>query len=143
MKLSLSLALVLLSMFALGTWAYAEDQAHAHKAEQSDHTLREVMQQLGTSVQQIQAGLLSNNRLLIATGAKGIAHHPAPKGGLAPYIKKNHKLLMPTIKKMDAQVHSTAVQMFKTSKTASMAELQALSNTMISGCISCHAIFRD
>jgi hypothetical protein len=143
MKLPLSLALILISAFAAGTWAYAEEPAHAHAAEASDHTLREVMQQLATSMHQIQSGLLTNNRLLIATGAQGIAHHPAPKGGLKPYIKKNHKQLMPTIKLMDKQVHATAVEMFKTSKTASMTELQALNNTMVSGCISCHAVFRD
>lgn len=138
MRIAVSLVLTL----GLGTWAYAQHE-HAHQAKPSDHTLRQVMQHLGAATQQIQLGLLMNNRLMIQEGAKAIAHHPAPKGGIAPYIKKNHEKLKPIIKEMDARVHDTALQMAEQSATGSMIELEALSDKMVLGCISCHNVFRD
>ncbi len=123
--------------------AAAAKDTHAHEGEQSNFTLKEVMQHLGAAQSQLHLGLLSHNRLMIANGAKAIAHHPMPKGGLKPYIKKNHQQLMPTIKEMDQRVHSTAVEIFKRSDRATMVELQALNDRMVVGCLSCHELFRD
>ena len=119
------------------------DTTHATVATQSEFTLLEVMQHLASAQQQIQNGLLMNNRLMIAKGASAIADHPMPKGGIAPYIKKNHVALKQTIKAMDEQVHETAVTIATRADDASMLELQKLTHTMISGCISCHNVFRD
>ena len=147
-----ALGAVLLVSSAAATVALADkpeergDQAHGTHAERgrpSDHTLKEVMQHLAASEQQIQMGLLMNNRLMVLEGAKAIAHHPSPKGGIKPYIKKNHAALKPTIQAMDKQVHSTAVSIAKQAGTASMLELQELHQTMVKGCISCHNVFRD
>ncbi len=101
------------------------------------------MQHLSSSQQQIQTGILMNNRLMIKKGAIAIAHHPMPKGGIKPYIKKNHAALKGTIKTMDGLVHDSAVAIAKQSQTASMLELQVLNDKMVTGCVSCHNVFRD
>jgi len=120
-----------------------KDEAHAHSGEPSNFTLLEVMQHLAASEQQIQTGLLMNNRLMVKKGAMAIAHHPMPKGGIKPYIKKNHDELKGTIKTMDSLVHDSAVELVKQADTASMLELNELNAKMVKGCISCHNVFRD
>ena len=122
----------------------AHSDTHADNgAAVSDFTLKQVMQPLGASQNQLHLGLLSNNRLMIGKGAHAIAHHPMPKGGLKPYIKKNQKALMPTIKAMDTIVHDTAIELAKKADTAPLADLQKLNDRMVQGCISCHHMFRD
>lgn len=121
----------------------AHDKTHATEGRASPYTLLEVMQHLNASQQQIQTGLLMNNRLMIHKGARAIADHPMPRGGIKPYIKKNHQALKSTIKAMDQQVHKTAVTLAERASTARMVELQALNDKMVVGCISCHDVFRD
>ena len=138
-------SLFLMSLIALGvaSWALAAEGPGHHMKKPSNYTLLQVMQHLAASQQQIQAGLLMNNRLMIEKGAAAIASHPMPKGGIRPYIKKNHAALKSTIKTMDRQVHQTAVTLADKAQSATMIELQALNNTMVTGCISCHDVFRD
>jgi hypothetical protein len=116
---------------------------HGHGGKESNFTLKEVMQHLAAAEQEIQTGLLMNNRLMVKKGAKAIAHHPMPKGGIKPYLKKNHQEFTKVVKTMDKNVHQSAVEMAKVADTASMLDLQALNNKMTSGCIGCHNVFRD
>jgi len=112
-RLVLAIGLTAIVGLSLTSVAYAEGKGggkpaatkkagkgktHAEKGKQSSFTLREVMQHLSASQQQIQTGLLMNNRLMIKVGAAAIQDHPMPKGGIKPYIKKNHAALKSTIK---------------------------------------------
>ena len=150
-RLLLAVTAPLLLACATATLALSEEAeapaekatTHAPENEESDFTLLEVMNHLAASQQQIQTGLLMNNRLMIAKGAYAIAHHPHPKGGIEPYVKTQHGALKGTIEAMDSQVHGTAKSMLKQSANASMTELQDLNHQMISACISCHNVFRD
>ena len=67
-------AIAAFTLVFAATYALAESpkETHAHKGEQSNYTLLEVMQHLSASQQQIQLGLLMNNRLMIAKGAAAI-----------------------------------------------------------------------
>lgn len=103
----------------------------------------QVMHHLGAASQDIQWGLLTNNRLMIKSGATRIENHPKPKGGIKPYIKKNIAALGAMIKKVDAQVHGAASALAKKAEKGTMIELQMLNNDMVKGCIQCHSIFRD
>ncbi len=146
MKKTLLIPALLFFALWLGTpvaTANPPERQHVHEGQPSNYTLIQVMQHLSASQQQIQHGLLLNNRLMIAQGAKAIAHHPSPKGGIAPYIKRNHAALEATIQVMDEQVHKSAVMLFKKSATAPMLELQALNHQMVIGCMTCHNAFRD
>lgn len=115
----------------------------ARAKPESNYTLKQVMQHLGAANAELQAGLVTNNRLMIKRGALAIADHPKPKGGLKPYIKKNHKKLMGTIKAMDTQVHDTARTIASKADDASLLELNELSHKITTGCIGCHNVFRD
>ncbi|MBI5816435.1 MAG: hypothetical protein HZB29_12585 [Nitrospinae bacterium] len=134
--------------------AFSQEMKHEHMSEhakhvmgeggkQSEHTLMKVMHDLAFQLSRIQFGLLTNNRLMIEEGAKGVANHPAPKGGLAPYIKKNKEAIKSVVPEMDKKVHKTALKMAEGAATLNMIELQGLANTMTEGCVGCHDIFRD
>lgn len=147
---SLLVAATTIALLAAGL-VYAE-QAPPHGADhptsvekkaESPYTLREVMQHLGVATQELQTGLLMNNRLMIERGALGVADHPAPKGGIKPYIKKSTQGLEATIKQMDKQVHDTAVEIAAKAPKAKMLELAELNQRMVTGCIGCHDAFRD
>lgn len=114
-----------------------------HSAQESEFTLKEVMEDLAVNLSRIEYGILANNRLMIKEGAKGIAHHPNPKGGLKPYIKKDIKGKMKLITKMDKLVHDTAVETAKGADSEPMLKLQAKVDKLAKGCVSCHNVFRD
>ena len=121
---------------------------HMHNAPSGDKktlefNLKEVMQDLAASIDRIQTGILTNNRLMIMEGAHGIAHHPNPKGGLAPYIKKNVDAVKKVAPEMDKQVHDTSLELADSATTASMKELQTKTAKILRGCVGCHDVFRD
>lgn len=136
-----------------GAWA-SKSMEHSHgnehikkvmaeEGKQSDLTLLQVMQDLAFQLNRIQSGILTNNRYMIKQGALGIADHPAPKGGIKPYIKKNAEQIKTMVPAMDKQVHKTAVEMAEVADTASMLDLQKKADTIVTGCVSCHNLFRD
>lgn len=114
-----------------------------HEGGESDYSLIQVMDDLTFQVLRIQTGILKGNRLMIKHGAKSIADHPKPKGGLKPYLKKNVETLKQMAPEMDKRVHRTAKKMVETAETESIQGLQEKLNTIVSGCIQCHKMFRD
>lgn len=125
----------------------ADPHAHAHgetpETEHADLNLMQVMHDLGSNLNRIQWGIMTNNRYMVEQGAAGIASHPMPKGGLKPYIKKNADMIKDAVPVYDEQVHKTAVQMKEQSTTATMLELQKMAATMGEGCVNCHDVFRN
>ncbi len=121
-----------------------------HKGEMGDQaaikadlTLVEVMQDLSNQLSRIQSGILAGNRLMISKGASAIANHPAPKGGIKPYITKNSDDLMKVVKEMDGTVHQTSMEMANLAFTAPMSELHEMLSRISGGCVKCHDAFRD
>jgi len=118
-----------------------------HKGDQAainaDLTLVQVMQDLASQLSRIQSGILTGNRMMIAEGAIRIANHPAPKGGIKPYITKNSDDLMKVIKEMDGTVHQTSTKIAELAYTAPMAELHEMTSRVAGGCVKCHDAFRD
>ncbi|MBF0171574.1 MAG: hypothetical protein HQK87_10915 [Nitrospinae bacterium] len=128
--------------------AFAQE-GHDHHATHADHaapsglTMKQVMGDLAAQLGRIQQGLLSGNRYMVQQGAEAIAAHPAPDGGIKPYVKKNAERLKETIPVMDRQVHQTATELAEKAMTAPMGELAAMSATITGGCVGCHDLFRD
>ncbi|MGK7346191.1 MAG: hypothetical protein ACNS63_10340 [Candidatus Nitrospinota bacterium M3_3B_026] len=123
-----------------------QENEHVKKVtggESSGLTLIQVMQDLAAQLSRIQFGILTNNRHMIKQGAQDIADHPAPEGGIAPYIKKNPEQVKSVVPVMDKQVHKTAVEMTQAAGSAPMLELQKMADKITSGCVSCHDLFRD
>jgi len=139
------------AMLVLAGLAVAQHQPHPSEAEASsataepavEYTLKEVMEHLAHAHAEIERGLLTNNRLMIRRGAEAIADHPAPKGGIAPYLRPDLQERVPTIRAMDEEVHDRALEIARRADTGPMLELHRLETRMTEGCIGCHEVFRD
>jgi len=142
--MSIRYALPLAALLA-ATPAFAEgghDHHHAPAAP-SGLTMKQVMGDLASNLARINQGLVSGNRYMVEQGAEAIASHPAPDGGIKPYVKKNAEMIKETVPAMDKAVHQTAATMAEKAMTAPMAELAEMTATITGGCVGCHALFRD
>ena len=125
--------------------AIAADDAHSHGMGQkamSDQTLKQVMQGIQGDLSRIVYGVSVDNMHLVAQGARGIAHHPMPKGGMKPYITKNADKLPAMIPKMDEMVHQSAVKIAGAADAGDRDAVVDHLSTMIKGCVACHQTFR-
>ncbi len=117
--------------------------AHEH-SEESDLTLKQVMQMVNQSALKMLQGFLLNNDTLILEGAKEIANHPVPKGGPLRYIdpakREEFIKIMPTYEK---QVHGNAKEVIRFIREGKRNEAFETYTYMLQGCISCHELFRD
>lgn len=155
MKLFLMLATA--TLLVMGTAAHAAEHSHSHAAKpaephthaepaENEHaglTLIQVMHDLGSNLNRIQWGIMTNNRYMVEQGAAGIAAHPMPQGGLNPYIKKNADMIKDAVPVYDELVHKTAGQMKEKAATASMHDLQKMAASIGEGCVGCHEVFRN
>ncbi len=122
----------------------SEHMAHVMgQGAQSDFTLMQIMHDLSFQLNRIQFGILTNNRLMVEQGATAITSHPAPKGGLKPYLKKNVDDIKSMAPVIDQDVHKAAVELAHDAKTATMLDLQEKTNSITKACISCHEMFRN
>ena len=135
-------ALVLL---LAATPAFAEEghDQHASHAASSGLTMKQVMGDLAANLGRVQQGLVSGNRYMIEQGAEAIAVHPAPDGGIKPYVKKNADKIKETVPAMDKAVHQTAAALAEKAMSAPMEELADMTAMITGGCVGCHALFRD
>ncbi|MDH5681238.1 MAG: hypothetical protein OEZ36_06610 [Spirochaetota bacterium] len=111
--------------------------------KQSEYGLIIIMRDLARQIDRINTGLFTNNRYMIQKGAEAIAHHPIPKGGIKPYLRKNVDKVKTEIPIIDKNLHQTAIIISKKAKTASIRELHDLTVKMTSACVRCHQLFRD
>lgn len=111
--------------------------------EGSEYNLMQVMHDLAAQMNRVQFGLYTNNRLMIEKGAHAIAFHPAPKGGIKPYLRKNAESIKEVIPDLDMKIHKTAREMAETASTATMADLTEKAKIIMTACVDCHDMFRD
>ena len=127
-----------------GEHALSEHMAHVmDEGAKSDYTLVQIMHDLAFQLNRIEFGILTNNRYMIEAGAKAITSHPAPKGGLKPYLRKNADDIKAMAPSIDEDVHNAALKLAEVAKTATMMEIQDKANAITQSCIGCHEMFRN
>lgn len=143
MKKTLS---TLLAAALLSTPLLAQENAEALVASmrQAEMTYKELMQIMGSSINQMQLGVLSQNRELVERGANLIFTHPAPNHKpwaiVEPKEQEGFKQALLTYDKvLDADTN----QILKASRakdwlaaTSAIAQLQT-------SCVSCHMQWKD
>jgi esterase/lipase len=105
-------------------------------------TLRQVMLDLALSMNRIEIGILTKNRHMIRSGALAISNHPAPRGGIKKYLKRNRELLEKDMSKLDRKIHKAALKLSKKAENASMSELAEIHAGIFVACVGCHEVFR-
>ena len=87
--------------------------------------------------------LVFGGTVMIEEGAKVIALHPKPAGGIKPYLTKNAEKVKAQIPELDKRIHVVAGEVADLAKTAPINELATKVNSIVDACVACHAMFRD
>lgn len=79
---------------------------------ENDLTLRQVMQMVNQSSLKILQGFLLKNDIMVIEGAKEIATHPHPRGGVIRYIPPHKREdFIKAMVSFEKQVHGNAQKM--------------------------------
>ncbi len=106
-------------------------------------SLREVMQQLGQDLQQLQAALVDLDFPAVAAAATTIADHPTPSMRERGRVISTLGSDMGHFKAADGRVHDDAVALAAAATAGDAARSRELHRDLVAGCMACHAEFRD
>ena len=106
-------------------------------------TLKDVMQGLNTSMQDVTYGILMNDYDQISKSAREIAVHPTPDPALLKKVVAHLGSDMPQFKGFDKQVHDSALAMEQAAMARDQEALLEHHNQILRGCVGCHESFRD
>ena len=105
-------------------------------------TLKEIMQGLSSSMNQLSDGIFLEDYSKIEKAAKDIANHPKAKSQL-PLILKTLGFSIAKFKSIDGTVHNSATEIGKIAHKKNINEISKKFNIAMNACISCHTQFRD
>ncbi len=128
------------SAFAIDKKQHTETDNTDSLANQS--TLHQVMLDLALSMTRIEIGILTENRHMIRKGALAIANHPAPRGGIKKYLRRNKDQLEKDMFELDQKIHKAALRLSKKAQNAPMKELGEIHAGIFISCVGCHDVFR-
>ncbi len=142
-KLLLKLTLVaILSNTLIAKEKTADDLIKTMKKE--DITYAQLMGGMAMAINNIQTGIISQNKMLVDRGIDFIRTHPAPKQ--KPWLlmdEKDRKAFKVSLvyfdKKMDEDVEAIEKAMAKKDWNEAMTGLNTFQNT----CLSCHVSWKD
>jgi len=152
MKKIIILTIITLNVVACNQEQHHDDHKGNHdkkhnmkqsKKMDSSLSLKEIMQDLAIQLERLQHGILYNNRYMVKTAAYGIAHHPAPKDGIKPYLRKNAAKVKSKIPAIDKKLHGAAKILINNVDNLSFIQMQKNYNNIAQSCVSCHNMFRD
>ncbi|MDC9728610.1 MAG: cytochrome c [Methyloprofundus sp.] len=134
-KLSLAKSLGFIAIAISSCATYAE-------TNEDPMVLREIMQGMQLSMQQIEQGIAEKDWDLVSQNAFAIADHPAPplleKLRIFAYINTD----LGEFKELDKQTHGSAKELAELALREDKAQLQATFTHLQESCVQCHEEFR-
>lgn len=116
-----------------------------HSRYSNKATLRQVMFEVLHDYQGIVMGVMTDNAEMIADSARRLANHRIPVGGLLPYMGLNNvnddKLAV--LGSFNDSVEGNANKLAEVAERGNMAEAATLLGQISTGCVGCHAVFRE
>ncbi len=115
---------------------------HNRYSEQA--TLRQVMLEVLNDYQTMTLGIMTNSSEMAVDGAKRLANHRIPVGGLLPYLGFENITdeRLAVLDTFNSEVEGTANKIAAAAEKGDMATAASLLGTMSAGCVGCHEIFR-
>ncbi len=108
-------------------------------------TLRQVMLEVLSDYQSITLGIMTDSAEMTADSARRLANHRIPVGGLLPYLGldnvNDNKLAV--LESFNDMVEGNAHKLAEAADQDDMATAAALLGKIGSGCVGCHAVFRE
>ena len=116
----------------------------AHKRHSKELTLRQVMQEMLSELQGVAAAIATDNAEQAADGARRLADHRIPVGGLLPYfpLDKITDEYLATLPAMNDIVEGSALRLAEAANRGNMPEAAVALGQVASGCVACHQVFR-
>lgn len=107
-------------------------------------TLRQVMQEILSDLQDIVAAVATDNAEQAADSAHRLADHRIPMGGLLPYLPldKINDQTLGVLPAMDDAVEGAALRLAKAADRGDMGAVATQVGEIAGGCVACHKIFR-
>lgn len=115
--------------------------ALANPAPEPD--LKKIMQDLRNNTVSMLDGLLTDDFDAVAVAANEIAHHPAIPGAQVQLVARELGAEMPAFKQFDQQVHDLSLSILAAAKEQDRARAVADYQHMLSGCLACHATYKE
>lgn len=107
-------------------------------------TLRQVMQEILSEYQGVAAAIATDNAEQAADGARRLADHRIPVGGLLPYfpLDKINDASLSVLPAMNDAVQSAALRLAQAADQGNMAAAASRLGEITTGCVACHQFFR-
>lgn len=107
-------------------------------------TLRQVMQEILSEYQGVAAAIATDNAEQAADGARRLADHRIPVGGLLPYfpLDKINDASLSVLPAMNDAVEGAALRLAQAADQGNMAAAASRLGEIASGCVACHQFFR-
>ncbi len=116
---------------------------HSRVSDQA--TLRQVMLEVLSDYQTMSMGIMTDSAEMTADAARRLANHRIPVGGLLPYLGLDNindgKLAV--LESFNDSVEGNAIKLAEAADKGNMGEAAALLGSISSGCVGCHAVFRE
>jgi len=115
-----------------------------HNRYSDQATLRQVMLEVLNDYQTMTMGIMTNSSEMAVDGAKRLANHRIPVGGLLPYLGFDNITdeRLAVLDTFNTEVEGTANKIAAAAEKGDMATAASLLGTMSAGCVGCHEIFR-
>lgn len=116
-----------------------------HNRVSDKATLRQVMLEVLSDYQSIVMGVMTDSAEMTADSARRLANHRIPVGGLLPYLGldnvNDNKLAV--LESFNDMVEGNAHKLAEAADQDDMTTAAALLGKIGSGCVGCHAVFRE
>ena len=115
-----------------------------HSRQSEKATMRQVMLEVLVDYQTIVTGVMTDSSEMTADGARRLANHRIPIGGLLPYLglKNIDDDRLVVLAGFNDSVEGNAYKLAEAADKGDMATAAALIGNIASGCVGCHAVFR-
>jgi cytochrome c556 len=127
--------------FSVVTSVYAQYH-EPHIEKKSKVTFKQVMQGLLSETKMITQGIILEDFLLVEAAAGRIVKHPKPAMSQRKKLMKALGSEITTFKDLDHVVHGGAIKIKQAAKDKNMVVVAAEYQKLITGCQSCHSIFK-
>lgn len=116
----------------------------SHTRHSKALTLRQVMQEILSEYQGVAAAIATDNAEQAADGARRLANHRIPVGGLLPYfpLDKINDASLSVLPAMNDAVEGAALRLAQAAEQGNMAEAASRLGEVATGCVACHQFFR-
>jgi len=115
-----------------------------HSRYSDEATLRQVMLEVLADYQTMVMGIMTDSNEMAADGARRLANHRIPVGGLLPYMGMDNITddRLAVLGGFNDSVEGNANKLADAAAAGDMATAASLVGSITSGCVGCHAVFR-